>query len=91
MKHELTLKQLTADKHGAPVQPKSLAEEHLNGGSFMTLLFVVPGMIMMAVGIKRDDGPNWLLIGLGALAFVYGNLCWHGVYKPYLACVPWPT
>jgi hypothetical protein len=100
MKHELTLKLLEKGQgvdqallekllaSGRPevrAQPKSIAEEHLNGGSFMTLLFVVPGLIMMAVGALREDGgPNWLLIALGAFAFVYGNLCWRGAYKRYL-------
>src|SRR5687768_11746635 len=100
MKHELTLKLLekgqgvdqellvrllVSDKPGVQVPPKSIAEEHLNGGSFMTLLFVVPGVIMMAAGVMREDGgPNWLLVGVGAFSFVYGNLCWRGAYKRYL-------
>jgi hypothetical protein len=81
---ELLAKLLATDSSRGPVRQKSIAEEHLAGGSFMTLLFVVPGMIMMAVGIVRDGGPTWLLIALGAFSFVFGNLCWHGAYKRYL-------
>lgn len=68
----------------APQAAKPLSEQHLEGGSFMTLLFVVSGMVMIFIGALRDD-TNWILILVGALAFIYGNLCWRGAYQRYLA------
>lgn len=78
-------RQFMATKPDMPQQVKPLSEQHLDGGSFMTLLFVVPGMIMMAIGALREDGgPNWILIAVGAFSFIYGNVCWRGAYQRYL-------
>ena len=87
MKHELTLKLLeqgqavdqellakllAVDKPGAAARQKSIAEEHLDGGSFMTLLFVIPGMIMMALDIvKSNPEPTEDEIRAG----LAGNFC----------------
>src|SRR5690606_7568409 len=37
----------------APQAAKPLSEQHLEGGSFMTLLFVVSGMVMIFIGALR--------------------------------------
>ena len=97
MRHELTLKllekgtavdpellaKLLAANDSRPIRQKSAAEERLAGGGFVFFLFAISGLILMVVGIVRSSEPSWLLIGLGALSFLFGNLAIRGAYKEY--------
>lgn len=100
MKHELKLKilekgqdldpallerLLEAEARPAQLPPKSVADQNREAGGTIGFIFLVAGLMFAFVGMIREAGLSWPLIGLGIFSFAFGYLCWHNTMREYVA------